>query len=45
MVNLQVAVLSYADVFRVVGVIFLGSLPLLLFLGKGAAGRKLPAAH
>ncbi len=43
-VNLQAAVLSYADVFRVVGVAFLCSLPLLVFLGKGKSG-KAPMAH
>jgi len=42
-VNIQAAVLSYADIFRVVGVAFLCSLPLLLFLGKG--GGKAPAVH
>ncbi|MCP6757886.1 MAG: DHA2 family efflux MFS transporter permease subunit [Fischerella sp. CENA71] len=44
-VNTQVAVLSYADIFRIVGLIFLCSLPLLLFLGKGAGGKKVPMAH
>lgn len=44
-VSTQAAVLSYADVFRVVGVAFLCSLPLLLFLGKGGPGAKAPAAH
>ncbi|QLE55872.1 DHA2 family efflux MFS transporter permease subunit [Nostoc sp. TCL26-01] len=44
-VNTQAAVLSFADIFRVVGVAFLCSLPLLLFLGKGGAGAKAPVAH
>ncbi|QMS91218.1 DHA2 family efflux MFS transporter permease subunit [Nostoc edaphicum CCNP1411] len=44
-VDTQAAVLSYADCFRVVGVGFLCSLPLLLFLGKGGAGVKAPVAH
>ncbi|MFE4104773.1 DHA2 family efflux MFS transporter permease subunit [Almyronema epifaneia] len=44
-VNLQAAVLSYADIFRFVGVVFLCSLPLLLFLGKGGAGAKAPVGH
>lgn len=44
-INQQAAVLSFADIFRVVGVVFLCSLPLLLFLGKGGAGAKAPAAH
>jgi DHA2 family multidrug resistance protein len=44
-VSTQAAVLSFADIFRVVGVAFLCSLPLLLFLGKGGAGAKAPPAH
>ncbi|AFY32721.1 DHA2 family efflux MFS transporter permease subunit [Calothrix sp. PCC 7507] len=44
-VNTQAAVLSFADIFRVVGVAFLCSLPLLLFLGKGGAGAKAPMGH
>ncbi|MCF2146721.1 DHA2 family efflux MFS transporter permease subunit [Desmonostoc muscorum LEGE 12446] len=44
-VDTQAAVLSYADCFRVVGVAFLCSLPLLLFLGKGGAGAKAPIGH
>jgi DHA2 family multidrug resistance protein len=43
-VNTQVAVLAYADIFRFVGVVFILSLPLLLFLEKGRAGAKV-AAH
>jgi len=45
LVNQQAAVLSYADVFHFVGIVFLCSLPLLLFLGKGKAGAKAPMAH
>jgi DHA2 family multidrug resistance protein len=45
LVNTQAAVLSYADIFRFVGIVFLCSLPLLLFLDKGGAGAKAPAAH
>ncbi len=44
-INQQAAVLSFADIFRVVGVVFLCSLPLLLFLGKGGSGAKAPTAH
>jgi DHA2 family multidrug resistance protein len=44
-VNQQAAVMSYADVFHFVGVIFLCSLPLLLFLDKGTSGGKAPAVH
>lgn len=43
-VTQQAAILAYADLFRIVGVIFLLSLPLLLFLGKGTRG-KAPMAH
>lgn len=45
LVNTQAAILSYADCFRFVGVVFLCSLPLLLFLGKGGAGAKAPIGH
>ena len=44
-VDTQAAVLSFADIFRVVGVTFLFSLPLLFFLGKGGKGAKASAAH
>lgn len=44
-VNTQSAVLSFADIFQVVGVAFLCSLPLLLFLGKGRGMKAAPPAH
>ncbi|AFY74640.1 drug resistance transporter, EmrB/QacA subfamily [Synechococcus sp. PCC 7502] len=44
-INTQAAVLSYADVFRFVGIIFLCSLPLLLFLGKGGNNLKPATVH
>ncbi|HLO48423.1 MAG TPA: DHA2 family efflux MFS transporter permease subunit [Kamptonema sp.] len=44
-VNTQAAVLSFADIFQVVGVAFLCSLPLLLFLGKGGPKKAAPPAH
>lgn len=44
-VNLQAAILSFEDIFWVVGMAFLASLPLLLFLGKSGKGSKAPAAH
>ena len=44
-VDTQAAVLSFADIFRVVGVTFLFSVPLLFFLGKGGKGAKASAAH
>lgn len=45
LINTQSAILSYADVFRLVAVLFLCSLPLLFFLGKGGAGAKAPVGH
>ena len=45
LVSQQAAVLSYADIFRFVGIVFLCSLPLLLFLDKGGAKAKAPIAH
>lgn len=45
LVHTQAAVLSYADIFRFVGVVFLCSLPLLLFLGKGRVGTKVHLAE
>ncbi len=45
LVNTQAAILSYADVFRFVGIVFLCSLPLLIFLDKGKVGAKAPPAH
>jgi DHA2 family multidrug resistance protein len=44
-INTQAAIMSYADIFLFVGVMFLASLPLLLFLGKGGAGAKAPSVH
>ncbi|MGB7415766.1 MAG: MFS transporter, partial [Thermosynechococcaceae cyanobacterium] len=45
LIDTQAAVLSYADVFRFVGIVFIGSLPLLLLLDKGGAGAKAPVSH
>jgi MFS transporter, DHA2 family, multidrug resistance protein len=45
LVNTQAAILSYADIFQFVGVVFLCSLPLLLLLGKGGAKKDVPIAH
>ncbi len=44
-VDLQAAVMSFEDIFKVVGIAFLCSLPLLLFLGKGGAKGQAPAVH
>jgi len=44
-INLQSAILSFEDIFRVVGIAFLCSLPLLLFLGKGRKGAPAPGVH
>ncbi|MBD3885269.1 DHA2 family efflux MFS transporter permease subunit [Phormidium tenue FACHB-886] len=43
--NLQAALLSFEDIFWVVGITFLATLPLLLFLGKGRAGAGAAAVH
>jgi DHA2 family multidrug resistance protein len=45
LVNTQSAVLSYADIFRFVGIMFLCSLPLLFFLGKGKARNAVSGGH
>lgn len=44
-VNGQAAILSYIDVFWVVGAFFVGSLGLLFFLGRGDASRDLGEVH
>ncbi len=44
-INLQSAILSFEDIFKVVGIAFICSLPLLLFLGKPPKGANAPAAH
>ena len=43
-VDLQAALLSFADMFRVVGWIFIVVLPLVFLLGKGG-GRPAPGGH
>lgn len=45
LIQTQAAVLSYADTFRFVGVMFLCSLPLLLFLGKGQSRNNVSGVH
>ena len=45
LITTQAAILSYADVFRFVGIVFLCSLPLLVFLGKGGSRGKVTTAH
>jgi DHA2 family multidrug resistance protein len=44
-VNVQSAILSYADVFAVVAIFFVVSPVLLFFLGRGDASRELGEAH
>jgi len=44
-VDTQAAIMAYSDIFWVVGVVFLASLPLLLFLGKGSKGDKAVSVH
>jgi len=36
----QASVLSFADIFRIVGIAFICSLPLLLFLGEGKKKKR-----
>lgn len=45
MLNMQASILSFGDIFRMVGVAFVLSLPLLLLLGKpdGAKGEAVPS--
>ncbi len=45
LISTQAAVLSYADIFRFVGTVFICSLPLLFFLGKGQSSGKAPIGH
>lgn len=45
LVNTQAALLSYADTFRFVGLLFLCSLPLLLFLGAGGPRKQVSIGH
>ncbi|MDP9035864.1 MAG: DHA2 family efflux MFS transporter permease subunit [Myxococcota bacterium] len=44
-VNLQSAVLSFADTFWLTAALFLGTLPLVLLLGKPPKGVKVSAGH
>jgi DHA2 family multidrug resistance protein len=43
--NLQAALLSFEDIFWVVGLAFMLSLPLVLLLGKGRAGAGAAGVH
>jgi MFS transporter, DHA2 family, multidrug resistance protein len=43
--DLQAALLSFEDIFWVVGIAFLVTLPLLLFLGKGGASSGAAGVH
>ncbi|MBV8886066.1 MAG: DHA2 family efflux MFS transporter permease subunit [Chroococcidiopsidaceae cyanobacterium CP_BM_RX_35] len=44
-IDTQAAIMSYSDIFWFVGVVFLASLPLLLFLGKGGKSDKAVSVH
>jgi MFS transporter, DHA2 family, multidrug resistance protein len=44
-VNLQAAVLSFADTFTLTAALFVAALPLFLLLGRGARGAEAPPAH
>jgi DHA2 family multidrug resistance protein len=41
----QGAIMAFEDVYILVGAMFICSLGLLFFLGRGRAGQKLPDAH
>jgi DHA2 family multidrug resistance protein len=43
MIDIQAAIISYADIFHVVGFAFLLALPLLFLLGKGQPGKEAPS--
>lgn len=45
LLNQQATVMSFADIFWIVGIIFICSTPLLFFLGKGAGANKDAAAN
>jgi len=45
MLDIQSAILSYGDIFHIVGIAFLFALPLLLLLGKGKAGSAPSDLH
>jgi DHA2 family multidrug resistance protein len=45
MVNLQSAVLSFGDMFHIVSIMFVCSIPLLLLLGSGRGAKPAPDAH
>lgn len=44
-IDTQAAIMSYSDIFWFVAVIFLTSLPLLLFLGRGGKSDKAVSVH
>ena len=44
-IDLQSAILSFEDIFHIVGIIFLVTLPLLLLLGKGDRNRVSRVVH
>ncbi len=45
MVQLQAALLSFVEVFRIMGFLFLASIPLVLMMRKARARGSSPAAH
>ena len=44
-IDIQAAVLSFGDTFFLVAAVFIGSAPLLFFLGKGRGAGPAPEAH
>ncbi|MBS1705272.1 MAG: DHA2 family efflux MFS transporter permease subunit [Armatimonadetes bacterium] len=44
-ISIQATVMSFGDIFRVVGIAFLASLPLLFLMGRGRGGGKASMDH
>ena len=44
-INTQAAILSFEDIFRVVGIVFICSLPLVFFLGRPSGKQSIPSDH
>jgi MFS transporter, DHA2 family, multidrug resistance protein len=44
-IDLQAAIISFSDTFRITAMLILCSLPLVLLLGKPASGAKVDAGH
>jgi DHA2 family multidrug resistance protein len=45
MVSVQAIVMSFGDIFHIVGLAFIATLPLVFLLGSGKGGRMIRDAH